>query len=65
MQSLLMEPLLLFAEVAGIFVLVASFVLLFKRIIFVDSTTRQPIEIKLPILGKLKTQSPVVFMMGL
>lgn len=64
-QSLLMEPLLLFAEVAGMFVLVASFVLLYKRIILIDSTTRQPIQIELPFLGKLKTQSPLVFMLGL
>lgn len=60
-----MQPLLAFAEVAGVFVLVASFLLLYKRIILVDSATRHPIEIELPILGKLKTQSPVVFMMGL
>jgi hypothetical protein len=50
----------LVAQGAGILLLVSIVWLLFKRVIYVDATTKQPIEFELPILGKLKSQNPVI-----
>jgi hypothetical protein len=54
--------LLLISEAAGIILLISVVFLLYKRRVFLDAATGQPVEIEFPVLGKLKTQSPVIAM---
>jgi hypothetical protein len=49
------------AQGAGIILLVGTLILLFKRTIYLDRETKQPVEMELPVFGKIKTQSPVIF----
>jgi len=50
----------LVAQGAGILLLISVVWLLYKRIIYVDAATKQPIQFELPVVGKLKTQNPVI-----
>ena len=48
------------SALAGIFLLVATMGLIYKRRIYLDSQTRAPVEFEFPLLGKVKTQTPVI-----
>jgi len=48
------------AQLAGFVLLLSVVFLLSKRIIYLDSKTKQPVEIELPFFGKIQTQSPVI-----
>jgi len=50
--------LLVISQIAGIFVLACTMLLIGLRRIYFDAETKQPIEIELPLLGKIKTQAP-------
>lgn len=56
------NPLLLFAQGAGILLLLSVILLLYNRRIYVDADTKEPIQFELPIVGKLKTQNPVIIL---
>ena len=55
-----MQTLLMTTQVAGIFLLSATMVLLFFRRIYLDSATKKPIQVSLPLFGKVSTQAPVL-----
>ena len=54
--------LLLVAQGAGCFLLASVVWLLHNRRIYVDADTKEPIEFDLPVIGKLKTQNPVIML---
>jgi hypothetical protein len=54
------NTLLIITQVAGIFLLLSTMVLLFFRRIYLDATTKTPIQFKLPVLGEISTQAPVI-----
>jgi hypothetical protein len=54
------STLLLITQLAGIFLLLSTVVLLFFRRIYLDSTTKEPIKFTLPVLGEISTQAPVI-----
>jgi hypothetical protein len=54
------ELMLLFVQLSGFCILVGAFVLLFKRIVILDAETRQPTSFKFPLLGEVRTQTPVL-----
>src|SRR5262249_36188464 len=56
------NPLLLVAQSAGFFLLASCVWLLYNRRIYVDADTKEPIQFDLPIVGKLKTQNPVIIL---
>ena len=60
MNEVLSQAVLLLCALAGIVLLLGVLVLLGKRIIVLDQATGRPMEFEFPILGKFKTQSPVV-----
>jgi hypothetical protein len=55
-----MKALLIVSQIAGMLLLAGTMVLLFFRRVYLDAETKQPIEFALPVLGKVKTQSPVL-----
>jgi cytochrome bd-type quinol oxidase subunit 1 len=55
-----MNHLLITTQIAGILLLSATMVLLFFRRIYLDSQTRKPIAVSLPLFGKVSTQAPVL-----
>lgn len=54
------DTLLIITQVAGVFLLLSTVVLLFFRRIYLDATTKEPIKFKLPIIGEISTQAPVI-----
>src|SRR5216684_986553 len=52
--------LLFVSQGAGFALLVSVVFLLYKRRIYLNAVTKMPIEVEMPILGKLKSQSPVI-----
>jgi hypothetical protein len=54
------ETLLIITQMAGILLLLSTVILLFFRRIYLDSTTKEPISFKLPVLGEFSTQAPVI-----
>ncbi|HEY6393492.1 MAG TPA: hypothetical protein VIX89_19570 [Bryobacteraceae bacterium] len=52
--------LLIVTQMAGILLLLSTVFLLFSRRIYLDSTTKQPIKFKLPVIGEISTQAPVI-----
>lgn len=61
MQSLGADSLLLLvSQIAGIILLLSTMLLIGFRRIYFDKETKQPIEIEIPIFGKLKTQAPAL-----
>lgn len=55
-----MNTLLLVTQSAGILLLIGTMVLLFFRRVLLDAETKQPIRFKLPLLGEVSTQAPVM-----
>ena len=47
-------------QIGGFAILLGVFVLLFKRIVVLDAETRQPTSFEFPLLGKVKTQTPLL-----
>jgi hypothetical protein len=45
---------------SGAFLVVATAIILMFRTSYIDAETKNPIEFELPLIGKVKTQSPVV-----
>ena len=60
MNDVLANVVVLLCALAGVTLLVGVVMLLVKRIIVLDRTTRKPMEFEFPLLGKVKTQSPVI-----
>ena len=54
--------LLLLSQVSGTALLISVVWLLAKRVIYLDRETKQPIEFEFPVLGKIKSQNPVLAM---
>jgi hypothetical protein len=52
--------LLVLAQAAGVVLLIGTLILLFSRRIYLDRVTHEAIEVEMPFLGKLRTQSPVI-----
>ena len=52
--------LLLVSQIAGIFLLVATMLLVGFRRIYIDAETKEPITFEIPIFGKVKSQTPAV-----
>jgi len=50
--------LLLVSQIAGIILLLGTMILVGFRRIYFDKETKQPIEIDIPVFGKIKTQAP-------
>jgi len=50
--------LLMTSQIAGIFLLACTMLLIGLRRIYFDAKTKQPLEIELPLFGKVKTQAP-------
>lgn len=50
--------LLLISQIAGVFLLACTMLLIGLRRIYFDAKTKQPIEIELPLFGKIRTQAP-------
>jgi hypothetical protein len=50
--------LLLISQIAGIILLLGTMLLVGFRRIYFDKETKQPIEIEIPLFGKVKTQAP-------
>jgi len=61
-QMLSQQVLLLLSQASGALLLVSVVWLLNNRRIYLDRDTKQPIEFEFPVLGKLKTQNPVLAM---
>src|ERR1700674_2330621 len=55
-----MFELMLVGQLGGLAILVGVFILLFKRIVILDAETRQPTSFEFPLLGKVKTQTPLL-----
>jgi hypothetical protein len=55
-----MKALLITTQLAGILLLVGTMLLLFFRRIYLDSETKQPTKITLPVFGEISTQAPVL-----
>jgi hypothetical protein len=55
-----MNFLLLITQGAGIFLMIATMILLFFRRIYLDAETKQPITFQFPIIGQISTQAPVL-----
>ena len=55
---------LLLAAVAGAIVMISTMVLIGMRRIYVDKETKEVTEIDFPLLGKMKTQSPALFLIA-
>jgi len=55
-----MNTLLVTTQVSGIVLLIATMLLLFFRRIYLDAETKQPIQFKIPIVGEISTQAPVL-----
>ncbi len=55
---------LITAEVAGFVLLVSTMLLIGLRRIYIDSETKEPIEFEIPVIGKLKTQTPALFLIA-
>ena len=60
MNEVLLNAVLVLCALAGISLLIGVLLLLAKRIIVLDHETKQPMEFEFPVLGKVKTQSPVI-----
>jgi hypothetical protein len=54
------NTLLIITQVAGIFLLLSTVVLLFFRRIYLDATTKEPIKFTLPVVGEISSQAPVI-----
>jgi hypothetical protein len=54
------QLLLIITQVAGILLLVSTVILLFFGRVYLDAATKEPITFTLPVLGNIKTQSPVM-----
>jgi len=52
------DTLLVICQAAGILLLACTMLLIGLRRIYFDAKTKQPIEIELPLFGKVKTQAP-------
>lgn len=55
---------LILAAVAGAIVMISTMLLIGLRRIYVDKVTKEVTEIELPLLGKMKTQSPALFLVA-
>ena len=55
---------LVLTAVSGALVLLATMLLIATRRIYIDKATNQPTEVEFPILGKMKTQSPALFLVA-
>lgn len=49
---------------AGCFLLISTMVLVGMRRIYIDKETKQPIEFEFPIIGKVKSQTPALFLIA-
>jgi hypothetical protein len=59
MQTISTDALLLvISQIAGIFLLACTMLLIGLRRIYFDAKTKQAIEIELPLFGKIRTQAP-------
>jgi len=56
------NTLLLIAQVAGFVLLAGVLALAWKGRVYLDAETKSPIEFEFPILGKVKTQSPIILL---
>lgn len=56
-------PILYICAVGGLVIIVASFLLLWKRRIFLDKVTKKVTEIELPFGIKAKSHTPVILLM--
>jgi hypothetical protein len=54
--------LLLIAQIAGFVLLAGVLALAWKGRVYLDAETKNPIEFEFPILGKVKTQSPILLL---
>jgi hypothetical protein len=52
------------AELAGFVLLLSTMILLGMRRIYIDSQTKEPTEFEIPLIGKVKTQAPVLFLIA-
>lgn len=57
--------LLLVCQLSGILLLLGTLWLLYNRRIYIDKETGQPTQFVVPFLGELKSQNPVLLMMGI
>jgi hypothetical protein len=57
-----MAVLLLTTQAAGILLVIGTMFLLFARRIYLDAETKQPIKFKLPVMGEISTQAPVLIL---
>jgi len=55
-------PILYICAIGGFLIIAASFLLLWKRRIFLDRTTKEVTEIELPLGIKAKSQAPVILL---
>jgi len=58
------SAILLIAAISGAAVLISTMLLVGMRRIYIDSQTNSPTEFEFPLLGKLKTQSPALFLVA-
>jgi len=49
---------------AGFFLLAATMLLVGMRRIYIDKETKKPIEFEFPIIGKVKSQTPALFLIA-
>jgi hypothetical protein len=59
------KVLLITTQVAGIVLVIATMILLFFRRIYLDAETKRPIKFKLPIIGEVETQAPVLVLVAI
>jgi hypothetical protein len=55
---------LVLTAVSGAVVLLATMILIGMRRIYIDKETNQPTEFEFPLLGKMKTQTPALFLIA-
>src|SRR6476646_7156759 len=60
-----MTVLLLTTQAAGILLVIGTMFLLFARRIYLDAETKQPITFKLPLMGEISTQAPVLILIAI
>lgn len=56
---------LVLTAVSGAVVLLATMLLIGMRRIYIDKETNQPTEFEFPLLGKMKTQTPALFLIAM
>ena len=61
----MMKVLLVTTQVAGVILVIATMILVFFRRVYLDAETKKPVKFKLPVIGEIETQAPVLVLVAI